>query len=327
MQLDSNVGKHKGRRASVSKDDAMIHAALSDIGLERAVNEDRCATIPTSEGLCYVVLDGMGGVEGGEFAAQLSVDSMQRSFTNGEHREPREALKLAIEDANRTIVLRRQNQKFREMGTTIVGVVIEGTSVAIAHVGDSRAYLVRGDDITQLTVDHTYVQQLVDRQEISKEEALPHPQSHILTQCLGSADNVQIDVTEHWIWPLNLGEQPDLLVLCTDGLYSMIAEEEIGSVATALPPERACQELINLANARGGFDNITVSIIPLNGHLKDTISPTRQKEIAIRERSRRIQRWWQRSILFHVAIAAVGGFFAAAVAIGIFFYMRVLQGS
>ena len=324
MQLDSEAEKIRRRKATISKDDAMVQAALSDIGLERAVNEDRCATIPTSEGQCYVVLDGMGGVEGGEFAAQLSVDSMYRSFTVGDHREPCEALKLAIEDANRTIVLRRQNQKFREMGTTIVGVVIEGSSVAIAHVGDSRAYLVRGDEITQLTVDHTYVQQLVDRHEISKDEALPHPQSHILTQCLGSADDVRVDVTEHWVWPLGKGEQSDLIVLCTDGLYSMVTEDEICSIAMALHPEEACQELVTLANARGGFDNITVSIIPLNGLLKDTVSPTRPKEIASRERSRRMKRWWQRSVLYHVAIAAVGGFFAAAVAVAIFFYLRVL---
>lgn len=324
MHVDSEAGKTRKRRAAIAKDDAMVQAALSDIGLERAVNEDRCATIPTSEGLCYVVLDGMGGVEGGEFAAQLSVDSMYRSFATGEHREPREALKLAIEDANRTIVLRRQNQKFREMGTTIVGVVIEGSSVAVAHVGDSRAYLVQGDSIQQLTVDHTYVQQLVDRQEISKEDALPHPQSHILTQCLGSADNVQVDVTEHWIWPLSKGEQTDWLVLCTDGLYSMITEDEICSVVISLPPEKACEQLVALANARGGFDNITVSIIPLHGHLKDSVSPTRDREIATRERSRRIERWWQRSIVFHLAIAAVGGCIAAAIAVGVFFYARVL---
>jgi protein phosphatase len=324
MQLNSDAGKHKRGRTVIAKDDALVHAALTDVGLERAVNEDRCATIPTSGGRCYVVLDGMGGVEGGEFAAQLSVDSMHRSFSGGEPHDPPQALRIAIEDANRTIVLRRQSLKFREMGTTIVGVIIEGSSVAVAHVGDSRAYLVRGDGIEQLTVDHTYVQQLVDRNEISKEEALPHPQSHILTQCLGSSDNVQVDISEHWIWPLKKGEETDLIVLCTDGLYSMVSEQEICSVVTALPPERACEQLVSLANTRGGFDNITVSIVPLHGHLRDTVSPTRDKEIAIRERSRRIQRWWQRSVLFHVAIAAVGGFIAALVAVGIFFCLRVL---
>jgi len=324
MQLNSEAGKNKRARAKLNRELAIVHAALSDIGHERAVNEDRCATIPTSEGLCYVVLDGMGGAEGGEFAAQLSVDSMHRSLSHGEHQEPREALRLAIEDANRTIVLRRQNLKFKEMGTTIVGVLIEASSVAVAHVGDSRAYVVRGDTMEQLTVDHTYVQQLVDRNEISKEEALPHPQSHILTQCLGSSDNIQVDITEHWIWPLKRGELTDFIVLCTDGLYSMVAEDEISSIVAALPPEKACEELVNVANARGGFDNITVSIIPLQGHLRATVSPTRDKEIAIRERARGIRRWWQRSILFHVVVAVIGGFIAAALAAGIFFYVRML---
>jgi serine/threonine protein phosphatase PrpC len=173
-------------------------------------------------------------------------------------------------------------------------------------------------------VDHTYVQQLVDRHEISKEEALPHPQSHILTQCLGSSDEVRVDVTEHWIWPLQKGEQTELIVLCTDGLYSMVTEDEICTLATALPPVKACEELVALANARGGFDNITVSIIPLHGHLRDTVSPTRGKELATRDRSRRMNRWWQRSIVFHVAIAAIGGFLAAVIAVGVFFYLRVL---
>jgi serine/threonine protein phosphatase PrpC len=324
MHVDSEAEKTGTKRASIAKDDAMTHAALTDIGLERVVNEDRCATMPTGHGVCYVVLDGMGGAEGGEFAAQLSIDSLYRSFESDEDREPREALQLAIEEANRAVVLRRSTKKFREMGTTIVGALIEGSSVAVAHVGDSRAYLIQGDGIQQLTVDHTYVQQLVDRNEISREEALPHPQSHILTQCLGSSEAIRVDVNEYWIWPLKKGEVTDFIVLCTDGLYSMMTEDEIWSAVRSLAPQKACDHLVALANSRGGFDNITVSIIPLHGHLKDSVSPTRNKEIAARERSKRRKRWWQRSFAFHVVVAALGGFLAAAVAVGVFFYARVL---
>lgn len=323
MHVGSDSERKKRSDDTSGEEAALVHAALTDVGLERAVNEDRCALISTSHGVCHLVLDGMGGVEGGEFAAQLSVDSVQRCLM-AEHREPMDAICHALEDANRTIVLRRQNRKFSEMGTTIVGVIIEGSAVAIAHVGDSRAYLVSGEEMRQLTVDHTYVQQLVDRHEISREEALPHPQSHILTQCLGSSPDLRVEATQYWIWPLEPEEQTDFIVLCTDGLYSMISEDEIFSMVTSLTPRKACQELINLANARGGFDNITVSIVPLNGHLRDSVSPTRDKEVRVRERGKKVERWWQRSLLFHILLAAVGGFLAAALAVIAFVYMRIL---
>lgn len=322
MQVDSESERKKRSQELLERHEGLVHAALTDVGLERSINEDRCALVSTSHGVCHLVLDGMGGVDGGDFAAQLSVDAVQR-YLLGQHREPLEAITHAFEDANRTIVLRRQNRKFREMGTTIVGVIIEGSSVAIAHVGDSRAYLVSGDSITQLTVDHTYVQQLVDRNEISKDEALPHPQSHILTQCLGSSPDLHVEAKQYWIWPLEKDEPTDFIVLCTDGLYSMVAEDEICSMVACAPPRKACEELIQLANQRGGFDNITVSVIPLNGSLRDVVSPTRGKEVKVRERAKKVERWWRRSLLFHLVLAAVGGFLAAALAVVAFMYLRV----
>lgn len=322
MNLDSGLDRKNRSQRSPERDREFVHAALTDIGLERAVNEDRCALITTAHGVCHLVLDGMGGVDGGEFAAQLSVDAVRRCLMS-QHREPVDAIQHAFDDANRTIMLRRQNRKFSEMGTTIVGVIIEGSSVAIAHVGDSRAYLVSGDGIHQVTVDHTYVQQLVERQEISREEALPHPHSHILTQCIGSSPDLRVEAKQYWIWPLEDDDATDFIVLCTDGLYSMVAELEILSVVTSRPPREACEELVALANARGGFDNITVAVIPLNGYLRDTMSPTRGKEVKTRERAKKVERWWRRSFLFHLVLAAVGGFFAAAAAVVAFMYWRV----
>lgn len=324
MHLDLDSHKKKSRSRGISEE-ALVHAALTDVGLERATNEDRCALISTIQGVCHLVLDGMGGSEGGDFAAQISIEAVRRCLlTESTARgEPIEIIRHAFEDANRAITLRRQNQKFRDMGTTIVGVLIEGSSVAVGHVGDSRAYLVKGEVIEQLTVDHTYVQQLVERNEISKEEALPHPQSHILTQCLGSAPDVRVDLAQFWIWPLERGEQTDFIVLCTDGLYSMVTEEEIASMVTTLSPRKACEELVGLANARGGFDNITVSIIPLHGHLRSEVSPTRGREVRARERSKKVDRWWRKSLVFHLLIAAVGGFLAAACAVLGMFYARV----
>jgi len=325
MHVDSDTEKNKRASVRLKEDAARVPAALTDVGLERAVNEDRCALISMPGAACYLVLDGMGGVEGGEFAAQLGADAVRQAL-QGEYREPLDAIRHAFEVANTAVVLRRQSNKFNEMGTTIVGALIEGSSVAIAHVGDSRAYLVRGDSIDQLTTDHSFVQELVERKEISKEEALPHPQSHILTQCLGSSSHVRVDAKQFWIWPPESGEVGDYLVLCTDGLYSMVSEESIAAVVVSSPPLEACHELVRLANESGGFDNITVAIIPLPGRLKDEVSPTRGKEVKARERNKKKEQWWKRSIMFHFFLAAVAGFGAAALAVGAFFLLRILQG-
>jgi protein phosphatase len=210
------------------------------------------------------------------------------------------------------------------MGTTVVGMLVEDSAVAIAHVGDSRAYLIQGGEIQQLTVDHTYVQQLVDRNEITREEALPHPQSHILTQCLGSAPNITVDVNRYWVWPLQKGHVSDIIVLCSDGLYSMVSDGEICQIVSALSPDQACDELVRLANDRGGFDNITVSVIPLHGHLSSEESPTWGKEIANRKRSRRIGDWWRRSFAYHIVVASLLALGASMMALGAFLYLKVL---
>jgi len=326
MQLDSESSKNKRKRGDVASDAPLVYAALSDVGLERSVNEDRCSTFATEAGECFLVLDGMGGAEGGEFAAQISADTIQRYLT-GEHQEDiAERMRDACEEANRTIMLRRQNQRFTEMGTTVVGVLIEDSAVAVGHVGDSRPYLVQQDGIRQLTIDHTYVQQLVDRNEITREEALPHPQSHILTQCLGSSPDIRVDVDRYWIWPLKKRESSDFIVLCSDGLYSLVSDEEICRIVTVLPPPVACEELIQLANGRGGFDNVTVSIIPLHGHLRAEQSPTWEKELSDRARGRRVNDWWRRSFAYHILIAGFFAVGASVAALGVFFYLKVLRG-
>ncbi len=324
MQTQSDSSKHKLERDRIGDDEGLVYAGMSDIGLERPVNEDRCESFPTQTGMCFLVLDGMGGADGGEFAAQISVDAIKRSLRGDLGLDLAEALTNSYEEANRTIIVRRQGQRFTEMGTTVVGVLIEDSAVVIGNVGDSRAYLVSGDEIRQLTIDHSYVQQLVDRNEISREDALPHPQSHILTQCLGSSPDIQIDVERYWIWPQRKGETSDLIVLCSDGLYSMVTEEEIQHVTTVVPPQQACEELIHLANSRGGFDNITIAIIPLHGHLKVEESPTWGRERASRERSRLIGAWWERSFVHHIIVSSLLAAGASLMAVGLFFYLRAL---
>ena len=247
-----------------------IPAAITDTGCERDLNEDRYAVIESESGISWIVCDGMGGSSGGELAAQLAIDGMRRDLENLPGRTAVAALKSAILEANRIIVLRRQNQAFAQMGTTIVAAHFNGVEIALGHVGDSRAYLVRGMSIRQLTSDHTFVQDLVDQGKLSAEEALSHEQAHILTRAIGSEPGLNVDMQRFWLWDPEPGDQSDILVMCTDGLYTHVSDEEILKVISTESPQKACLKLVEMSKERGGFDNITVAVVPIDGRLMDS---------------------------------------------------------
>lgn len=274
----TSVAGLSGRR----REDA-IPAAITDIGCEREINEDRYAVIDSPAGRAWIVCDGMGGSLGGELAAQLAIDAARRALESRDFDSAEEALVFSIEEANRVIVLRRQNPAFSGMGTTVVGALIQGDEVTITHAGDSRAYLVRNGEIQQLTVDHTYVQDLVDRGALEPDEALSHPQSHVLTRCLGAEPRISLETQTYWIWDVSSEEQEDSLVLCSDGLYSLVSDEEIAEIATKNSPQESCVQLVELAKKRGGYDNITVAILPLGGALHEE-SSGRTRRIAPRRK-------------------------------------------
>lgn len=243
-----------------------VPAAISDIGCEREINEDRYAVIDSAAGRAWIVCDGMGGALGGDLAAQLAIDAIRRELEKvGSSDESSDALRHSIESANRVIVLRRQNPAFANMGTTIVGVIVREDEVSIMHAGDSRAYVINQHKIEQLTTDHTYVQDLVERGTISHEEALAHPQAHVLTRCLGADPRLQLDIKCRWLWE---GEG-EILLLCSDGLYSLVSDAEIADVVRTTSPQEACIRLVELARERGGYDNITVAVLPLAGELRE----------------------------------------------------------
>ncbi|MCB0346510.1 MAG: serine/threonine-protein phosphatase [Bdellovibrionales bacterium] len=246
-----------------------IPAAITDVGCERDINEDRYAVIDSPAGRAWIVCDGMGGTMGGELAAQLAIDAVRRGLESRSFESTVEALQSAVEEANRVIVLRRQNPAFSSMGTTVVGALIQGDEVALAHAGDSRAYLVRDGAIQQLTVDHTYVQDLVDRGAINEEDALSHPQAHVLTKCLGAAPRLDLDTQTFWIWPAANGEPEDKLILCSDGLYSLVEDYEMAEIFTTHSPQEACVKLVEMAKERGGYDNITLAVLPLGGQMRE----------------------------------------------------------
>jgi len=252
--------------SSSDEQNKKIPAAITDIGCEREINEDRYAVIDSVNGRAWICCDGMGGCLGGELAAQLAIDSIRRVFETGDFDNAEQALKSSIDEANRIILLRRQNPVFSSMGTTVVAAVVNKDQVVITHAGDSRAYLVRAGEIQQLTVDHTYVQDLVDRGNISAEEALSHPQSHVLTKCLGAQPRLELETSTFWIWDNE--EASDYLVLCSDGLYSLVTDQEIAQQITNNTPQNACVNLVELARSRGGYDNITLTVLPMSGELK-----------------------------------------------------------
>ena len=231
-------------------------AAATDVGMRRRGNEDRYALAP-EVGL-YLVADGMGGHTAGQVASELAAEASVRAIEHlrGATASLSERLRAAVTSANRTIFQTAQeNPEYAGMGTTVVVLLAEGERVALAHVGDSRAYLVRGGRIRQLTDDHSIVGELLRRNEISETAAREHPHRHVLTRALGVREVVEPDLAE-------ITPQPgDRFVLCSDGLTGHVEDHEIAKVVSEHEElQESCDALVDLANRRGGEDNITVVV-------------------------------------------------------------------
>jgi protein phosphatase len=236
-------------------------AAHTDVGLRRRGNEDRFAIDPEL-GLCLVA-DGMGGHSAGQVASALAAETVLASLQErkGSEASASEKLRAALEDANRAIYqAARQNSEYAGMGTTVVALLVEGERAALAHVGDSRAYRVRGGRIRQLTDDHSVVAELLRRHEITADDAREHPHRHMLTRALGVRGHVQPDLAE-----LTLA-RGDRFLLCSDGLTNHVEDHEIAKLSADLDDlDACCAALIKLANRRGGEDNITVALASCEG--------------------------------------------------------------
>lgn len=231
--------------------------ARTDIGQRRSLNEDSFA-LEADLGL-YLVADGMGGHTAGQVASRLAseatVAALQRvSDTSATMTEK---LRYCVAAANRQIYDTAQAKpELQGMGTTLVALLTGPGRIALAHVGDSRAYLIRAGRIRQLTDDHSLVAELVRRREISPTAARGHPHRHVLTRALGVRRAVEPDLAELTPAP------SDVVVLCSDGLTGHVDDAEIAhEVASDQDLERVCQRLVDLANERGGEDNITVALV------------------------------------------------------------------
>lgn len=240
-------------------------ATLTDIGRQRLNNEDSFLYWePDSDdefarkGRLAVIADGMGGYEGGQEASRLAVETVRHIYGREFDANPQTALTNALRNAHATIQrFAMEHPQFSGMGTTCTAAAIVDRNLYFAHVGDSRLYLIRSGVSSRLTRDHSYVGRLVESGIVRSEDAESHPQRHILTAALGSGHEIIPHTPEQ---PVQL-EDGDVLLLCTDGLWSVVAETELVRIALSEPPAEACVKLVNAALERGAPDNVTVLVL------------------------------------------------------------------
>jgi serine/threonine protein phosphatase PrpC len=241
-------------------------AVASDTGKQRKNNEDswlirkaaRSILKHTGHSL-FAVADGIGGSAAGEVASQTAVTGLAQTYFSLPEKSPQENLRIAIYNAHQNINEKAQkNPEYAGMGSTITALVLDHRSVYLAHVGDSRAYIIRDNQISQLTTDQTVTADLVAKGKITAIEAQSHPQRHILVQAMGGGRRPPEPVLM-----LYSVRKKDVLIMCTDGLYNLVNDEEIKNIAVQKTPQTGCEQLVQLANERGGTDNITVMIIKI----------------------------------------------------------------
>ena len=227
---------------------AAEYSQRTDTGRQRNANEDSLFARPP----VFVVADGMGGAQAGEVASQTAADAFGRGIPEG---APETVLQQVIEEANREIYeMARRDPSVAGMGTTITAAIVdsEAESVAIGHVGDSRAYRFRAGKLERLTRDHSLVEEMRRKGQITDEQAEDHPQRSIITRALGPEPHVQVDVQSV------TAVSGDVFLLCSDGLTTMVNEERIAQILNASPSlDEAVRALVAEANERGGRDNIT----------------------------------------------------------------------
>ncbi len=248
----------------VTEAEGLRIASLTDVGRRRTENEDSHAVWVSDDpaerqrlGVLFMVADGMGGANAGEVASQLATEVVVREYRARGEADPAEVLREAIEAANDAIHQQAgSNSDQRGMGTTCTALAVRDGEAWIGHVGDSRAYLVRGGALTRLTRDHSLVAELVERGHITEEDAKHDPRRNVVTRSVGATDAVQVDA-EHVAERLRPG---DTIVVCSDGLHGQVTDEEIARFASQYEPEDAALRLIETANERGGPDNITVIV-------------------------------------------------------------------
>lgn len=234
-------------------------SAKSDVGVVRQNNQDFCLAGEFADGVTWaLVCDGMGGANGGNIASETAANTIAEKLNNGYHEAMNDnsikhLMVSAVEAANATVYSRsRSDTDLKGMGTTVVLVIIKNDNIYLANVGDSRIYVVSQSSITQMTTDHSVVQLMLDRGEITPEEAKDHPQKNVITRALGVDDTIRIDFSQE------IYHEGDIVLLCSDGLTNFVDESRILHICNTYDSYELADVLIAEANANGGGDNVTV---------------------------------------------------------------------
>jgi protein phosphatase len=236
-------------------------AGRTDVGVIRSGNEDNYLMIP-DRGI-FLVADGMGGHAAGEVASEMAVRFITRelgSLRGLSDDEVSERMRMAIRSANSAIFQRTlTEQDKRGMGTTVTALALYEARFLVGQVGDSRAYLMRGGKLVQITKDHSYVQEQVDAGYLTPEQARSHPYSNVITRCVGANADVMPDIY------VGAVRRSDIFLLASDGLSGMLEDYELAEVlSTGEPPQRMVDVLIASANQHGGLDNITAIVVRID---------------------------------------------------------------
>lgn len=242
--------------------------ARSHIGKQRLTNEDAfCVlvgpTAPNGTLACIAVADGMGGHRAGEVASSLAIKELARLlggrplWRNGQRPEAG-PLFDDVQSVNREVHRASKASDLIGMGTTLTAVMIVGATLHVAHVGDSRAYLLRHGQLSRLTKDHSWAEEQVVAGLLTPEQAVGHPGRNVLTRALGVAPVVDVDTAQVTL------EERDIVLVCSDGLYSQVKEDDIVRILGKEEPQEACERLVEQANLQGGRDNITTIVLRLD---------------------------------------------------------------
>jgi PPM family protein phosphatase len=253
------VGVTDAGRVRPTNEDAFVIADMS-VDMTSATSGGPRFNVG-SRGILLAVSDGMGGAQAGDVASALALESLREHLDDScRASDIMQSVKCAVEAANRDVVLAAREPSHVGMGATLVAVVVHRALAHIASVGDSRVYLIRDGVIRQLTKDQSYVEVLIEAGVITREKALTSPYRNVILQAMGQRDNVMVALIR---LILRLG---DVLLLCSDGLSNKVTDDEILQVVSdSASHEQTCVRLVDLANARGGEDNITVVIAEVAG--------------------------------------------------------------
>ncbi|MFC1935848.1 Stp1/IreP family PP2C-type Ser/Thr phosphatase [Chloroflexota bacterium] len=315
--MSRSRGNRQGK-ASRGEGAGFALGSLTHVGMTRSANQDAyCAILapnaPLGTDALLAVADGMGGHQAGEVASTMAIRGLVRHLSSpgagnvtplpgGGHAN---LLREVMKQVNAEVHQAAARPETRGMGTTLTVTLLAGASLTIGHVGDSRVYLLRNGQLRQLSKDHSWVAEEVARGAIAPEAARTHPRRNILMRAMGTASQVEVDTLVAEV------EEGDMLLLCSDGLHSLVTDKEIAHTLDGQSPQPACQSLVDRANALGGNDNITVIVARVGSLEKGAPSPSRRKEtdkaktVDVKGRRRVRRRGKGRGLLLHIALLPI----------------------